>query len=62
MAGKMDMSASLGVKLASLASASLEGLKVNLKTPAKLGKIITKLTSTCYITGTNNIGHPLLDA
>jgi len=52
----------LGVKLASLASASLEGLKVNLKTPAKLGKIITKLTSTCYITGTNNIGHPLLDA
>lgn len=61
-AGKMDLNSSLGMNLKTLANMRVQGLKVNLKTPAPLGKVITKLTSVCYVTGVPNPGHPMISA
>ena len=61
-AGKMEQKATLGITLTSQALTKMEGLKVQLKTPFPTSKIITKLTSTCFITGAQNSGNPMAEA
>ena len=60
--GKLDLKATLGAVLSSKAGTKVEGLKINLKTPVPTGKVITKATSLCYITGVPNIGTPTITA
>jgi hypothetical protein len=61
-AGKMNLSSTLGTNIKTAAAMRVQGLKVNLKTPSPLGKVITKLTSVCYVTGVPNPGHPMITA
>jgi hypothetical protein len=62
--GKADIGSSLGVSIKTQAGVTLDGLKIQLKTPASAlgGNIITKNTSNCYITGAPNIGIPTITA
>jgi hypothetical protein len=60
--GKMNLKSSLGTNISTLAAMRVQGLKVNLKTPTPLGKVVTKLTSVCYVTGVPNPGHPMVSA
>jgi hypothetical protein len=61
-AGKMTSDSSLGVQIKTNAAASLEGLKIDLKTTLPTSSVITKNTSSCYITGVNHIGQPTVSA
>lgn len=61
-AGKMNLKSSLGMDIKTLAAVKVQGLKVNLKTPVPMGKVVTKLTSVCFVTGVPNPGHPMITA
>ena len=61
-AGKMTSDSSLGVQIKTNAAASLEGLKIDLKTTLPTSSVITRNTSACYITGVTHIGQPTVSA